>query len=68
MQIVITCLIVLAALIYTANRWMPFSTKQRLLQLFGKTPQAKTQAASGSCGSCSSCGNCGSDSIKLVKK
>lgn len=68
MQTLITCLIVLAALIYIANRWMPIATKQKFWTMLGKAPKPKTNIANGSCGSCSSCGNCGSDSIKMVKK
>jgi hypothetical protein len=65
MQTIICSLIIFAAVLYVANRWLPAKLKQRLMP--GKSALA-TKPASGSCSSCSSCGNCGSDSIKLVKK
>ncbi|MET3106525.1 hypothetical protein AAKU67_001237 [Oxalobacteraceae bacterium GrIS 2.11] len=68
MQTIICSLIIFAAVVYVANRWMPFALRQRLMTLLGQTPKAKVQAGSGSCSSCSSCGNCGSDSDKTVKK
>jgi hypothetical protein len=68
MQTLICGLIILAAAWYVINRWMPGPMKQRILQMLGKSPKVKTEAASGSCGSCSSCGNCVSDSVKMVKK
>ncbi len=52
MQTLICSVIILAAAIYTAKRWLPGKLKNRL---FGTKP-----ATSGSCGSCSSCGNCAS--------
>ena len=66
MQTIICSLIVIAALLYVANRWLPARMKQRCRRWLGKTVELKPQA--GGCGSCSSCGNCGSDSGKLLKK
>ena len=73
MQTFITSLIVIAATVYTANRWLPFRLKQRLLQLIGKQKTIIPINNVGStnaneCGSCSSCGNCGSSTIKIIKK
>jgi len=66
MQTLISAVIIIAALFYVANRWLPTKLKQRLMRLSGKT--ASLQPANGSCSSCSSCGNCGSNANKLVKK
>ncbi len=66
MQTLISGLIIIAALIYVANRWLPTKLKQRLMRLSGKP--AALQPAEGACSSCSSCGNCGSNANKLVKK
>jgi hypothetical protein len=73
MQTFITSLIIAAAALYTANRWLPFRIKQRLLQLIGKQKPTipihnGSNASAGDCGSCSSCGNCGSGSTKIIKK
>jgi len=68
MQTIICSLIILAAALYVANRWLPFTMKQRFLQMAGKSPKVKTEATSGACSSCSSCGNCASNTTKLVKK
>jgi hypothetical protein len=68
MQTIICSLIIFAAVLYVANRWLPFAVKQRFLQLAGKSPKVKTDVTSGSCSSCSSCGNCASNTTKLVKK
>ncbi|PRC90770.1 hypothetical protein [Solimicrobium silvestre] len=66
MQTFICSLIIIAALLYTANRWMPLKLKQRFMQMLGKTPVVNQ--STGGCSSCSSCGNCGSNSTKLAKK
>jgi hypothetical protein len=68
MQTIICSLIIFAAVLYVANRWLPAGLKQRLMP--GKSADAtkSKSSAGGSCSSCSSCGNCGSDSIKLLKK
>jgi len=63
MQTLISGLIIIAALIYVANRWLPTKLKQRLMRR-----PVTMQATSGACSSCSSCGNCGSNAGKLVKK
>lgn len=68
MQTLICSLIVLAAALYVANRWLPLAIKQRFLQMPGKSPKVKSEAASGACSSCSSCGNCGSTTVKIIKK
>ena len=66
MQTLITGLIIVAALFYVANRWLPTKIKQRLMRWSGKSSPVPT--ATGSCSSCSSCGNCGSNPGKLIKK
>ncbi|TDK68346.1 hypothetical protein [Sapientia aquatica] len=78
MQTFITSLIIIAATLYTLNRWLPFRLKQRLWQLVGKQKTiipinvASNVGSNGGsdCGSCSSCGNCGSgnNTIKIIKK
>ena len=66
MQTLISGLIIIAALIYVAKRWLPTRIKQRCMQLLGKP--VPVSPAAGACSACSSCGNCGSDSTALVKK
>lgn len=68
MQPLICSLIIFIAALYVVNRWLPFAVKQRFLQMLGKSPKVKIEAASSSCSSCSSCGNCQSNSVKMVKK
>lgn len=68
MQTIICSLIIFAAVLYVAQRWLPYAAKQRLLQLLGKSPKVKIEPSGGACGSCSSCGNCGSNTVKMIKK
>jgi|GEM_PF-3974717 len=68
MQTLLSSLIVLIAAIYIAKQWLPHQLKQRLLQMFGKSLEAKPNGANGTCSSCSSCGSCGSNNEKDLAK
>ena len=76
MQTILCTLIVIVALVYVANRWLPAPLKRRLLPWLSDhsasgaalNKPAGQSAQSSACGSCSSCGNCGNASTKIIKK
>ena len=64
MQNFICAILIIAATIYVANRWLPARFKQPFFKLFGKPMPVK---ASGGCSACSSSNSCSKVVINKLK-
>lgn len=71
MQTILCGLIVVVALVYVANRWLPSKMRQKLFPWQAARSlkiQSGTGSTQASCSSCSSCGGCGSAPTKVMQK